>query len=121
MYILTEEKDKDGNPVKDKEGKPKTKLVKITELVTDAKVKETLNKKYGEKSIDLIAYYMIKDGYNRPKFENSAQYKLPKQKQGPGIYGEDNNWKEKICYPGPIGKCIEMCIRDRFFCLAAHV
>lgn len=108
LYILTEEKDKDGNPVKDKEGKPKTKLVKITELVTDAKVKETLNKKYGEKSIDLIAYYMIKDGYNRPTFANSAQYKLPKQKQGPGIFGEDNNWKEKICYSGPIGKCIEI-------------
>ena len=108
LYILTEEKDKDGNPVKDKEGKAKTKLVKITDLVTDKTVKETLDKKYGEKPIDLIAYYMIKDGYNRPKFENSAQYKLPKQKQGPGIYGEDNNWKEKICYPGPIGKCIEM-------------
>lgn len=108
LYILTEEKDKDGNPVKDKDGNPKTKLVKITDLVTDEKVKETLNKKYGDKPIDLIAYYMIKDGYNRPVFKNFAQYKLPKQKQGPGIYGEDNNWKEKICHSGIIGKCIEM-------------
>lgn len=113
FYILTEEKDKDGNPVKDKEGKPKTKLVKITDLVTDAKVKETLDKKYGEKSIDLIAYYMIKDGYNRATFKNFAQYKLPKQEQGPGIYGEENNWKEKLCYPGPIGKCIEMSGGDK--------
>lgn len=113
FYILTGEKDKDGNPVKDKEGKPKTKLVKITDLVTDAKVKETLDKKYGEKSIDLIAYYMIKDGYNRATFKNFAQYKLPKQEQGPGIYGEENNWKEKLCYPGPIGKCIEMSGGDK--------
>ena len=108
LYILTEEKDKDGNPVKDKDGNPKTKLVKITDLVTDEKVKETLDKKYGEKPIDLIAYYMIKDGYNRPVFKNFAQYKLPKKEQGPGIYGEDNNWKEKICHSGIIGKCIEM-------------
>ncbi|WP_072469751.1 hypothetical protein [Urinicoccus massiliensis] len=116
LYILTEEKDKDGNPVKDKDGNPvkdkdgnpKTKLVKITDLVTDKEVKETLNQKYGNKPIDLIAYYMIKDGYNRPTFKNFAQYKLPKQKQGPGIYGEDNNWKEKICHSGIIGKCIEM-------------
>lgn len=113
LYILTEEKDKDGNPVKDKEGKAKTKLVKITDLVTDKTVKETLDKKYGEKSIDLIAYYMIKDGYNRATFKNFAQYKLPKQEQGPGIYGEENNWKEKLCYPGPIGKCIEMSGGDK--------
>ena len=66
-----------------------------------------LKKEFGDKAIDLFAYYMSKDGFNRAKFENEAMYKLPKQKQGPGIYGEENNWREKLCYPGVIGVCIE--------------
>lgn len=66
-----------------------------------------LRKEFGDKAIDLFAYYMSKDGFNRAKFENEAMYKLPKQKQGPGIYGEENNWREKLCYPGVIGVCIE--------------
>lgn len=66
-----------------------------------------LEKEFGDKAIDLFAYYMSKDGFNRAKFENEAMYKLPKQKQGPGIYGEENNWREKLCYPGVIGVCIE--------------
>lgn len=66
-----------------------------------------LEKEFGDKAIDLFAYYMSKDGFNRAKFENEAIYKLPKQKQGPGIYGEENNWREKLCYPGVIGVCIE--------------
>lgn len=68
---------------------------------------EELRKEFGDKAIDLFAYYMSKDGFNRAKFENEAMYKLPKQKQGPGIYGEENNWREKLCYPGVIGVCIE--------------
>lgn len=63
--------------------------------------------KFKEKEIDLIGYYMLEQGYNRAFFKNFAQYKLPKQEQGPGIFGEDNNWKHKLCHPGIIGQCIE--------------
>lgn len=63
--------------------------------------------KFKEKRIDLIGYYMLEQGYNRAFFKNFAQYKLPKQEQGPGIFGEDNNWKHKLCHPGIIGQCIE--------------
>lgn len=64
--------------------------------------------KLKEKEIDLIGYYMLEQGYNRAFFKNFAQYKLPKQEQGPGIFGEDNNWKHKLCHPGVIGHCIEV-------------
>ena len=63
--------------------------------------------KFANKEIDLIGYYMLEQGYNRAFFKNFAQYKLPKQEQGPGIFGEENNWKHKLCHPGIIGQCIE--------------
>lgn len=63
--------------------------------------------KFKDKEIDLIGYYMLEQGYNRAFFKNFAQYKLPKKEQGPGIFGEDNNWKHKLCHPGIIGQCIE--------------
>lgn len=63
--------------------------------------------KFKEKEIDLMGYYMLEQGYNRAFFKNFAQYKLPKKEQGPGIFGEDNNWKHKLCHPGIIGQCIE--------------
>lgn len=69
--------------------------------------------KIKEKRIDLIGYYMLEQGYNRAFFKNFAQYKLPKQEQGPGIFGEDNNWKHKLCHPGPIGQCIESAGEDK--------
>lgn len=104
-FIDTESKDENGNP--------KSEIVEIASLVADGDAKNALTEKYGDKAIDLIAYYMLKEGYNRATFKNYAQYKLPKQEQGPGIYGEENNWKEKLCYPGPIGKCIEMSGGDK--------
>ena len=73
----------------------------------DQETKDEINKKYATKEIDLIAYYMHEQGFNRAYFKNFAQYKLPKQEQGPGIFGEDNNWKHKLCHPGVIGQCIE--------------
>ncbi|VFB17457.1 Uncharacterised protein [Urinicoccus massiliensis] len=73
----------------------------------DAETKQAIEEKYGSKAIDLIAYYMHEQGYNRAFFKNFAQYKLPKKEQGPGIFGEENNWKHKLCHPGPIGQCIE--------------
>ena len=92
-YILTE---KDG-------------IKSLEELAKDAdkETKEAIAK-FKEKEIDLIGYYMLEQGYNRAFFKNFAQYKLPKQEQGPGIFGEDNNWKHKLCHPGVIGHCIEV-------------
>lgn len=78
----------------------------------DADTKKAIEEKYGNKAIDLIAYYMHEQGFNRAFFKNFAQYKLPKQEQGPGIFGEDNNWKHKLCHPGPIGQCIESAGED---------
>lgn len=78
----------------------------------DADTKKAIEEKYGNKAIDLIAYYMHEQGFNRAFFKNFAQYKLPKQEQGPGIFGEDNNWKHKLCHPGPIGQCIESADED---------
>ena len=69
--------------------------------------------KFKEKEIDLIGYYMLEKGYNRAFFKNFAQYKLPKQEQGPGIFGEENNWKHKLCHPGVIGHCIEVAGGDK--------
>lgn len=56
--------------------------------------------------IEIGLYYMHALGYNRAKFANKANYKLNKVGQGPGIFGKDDNWKNKVCYPG-IGQCIE--------------
>lgn len=56
--------------------------------------------------IEIGLYYMHELGYNRAKFANKANYKLNKVHQGPGIFGKEDNWKNKVCYPG-IGQCIE--------------
>lgn len=91
-YILTE---KDG--------------IKSLEELAGSADEDTKNaiEKFKEKEIDLMGYYMLEQGYNRAFFKNFAQYKLPKKEQGPGIFGEDNNWKHKLCHPGIIGQCIE--------------
>lgn len=91
-YILTE---KDG--------------IKSLEELAGSADEDTKNAiaKFKEKEIDLMGYYMLEQGYNRAFFKNFAQYKLPKKEQGPGIFGEDNNWKHKLCHPGIIGQCIE--------------
>ena len=56
--------------------------------------------------IEIGLYYMHALGYNRAKFANKANYKLNKVHQGPGIFGKEDNWKNKVCYPG-IGQCLE--------------
>lgn len=76
---------------------------------------DTNSQEYKDKvaqEIDLAAYYMAKEGYNRREFKNSAGYKLTKDNQGQGIFGNDKDWKKKICYPG-LGHCIEEAGHDK--------
>lgn len=68
--------------------------------------KSDLYKELTNPEIEIGVYYMHELGYNRAKFANKANYKLNKVGQGPGIFGQENNWKNKVCYPG-IGQCIE--------------
>lgn len=68
--------------------------------------KSDLFKELTDPEIEIGLYYMHELGYNRAKFANKANYKLNKVGQGPGIFGKDDNWKNKVCYPG-IGQCIE--------------
>lgn len=65
-----------------------------------------LYKELTNPEIEIGLYYMHALGYNRAKFANKANYKLNKVHQGPGIFGREENWKNKVCYPG-IGQCIE--------------
>lgn len=68
--------------------------------------KSDLYKELTNPEIEIGLYYMHALGYNRAKFANKANYKLNKVEQGPGIFGKEDNWKNKVCYPG-IGQCIE--------------
>lgn len=112
----------DGKPLNNKKGgvinpwyilTEKDGIKSLEELAksADEDTKKAIGK-FKEKEIDLIGYYMLEQGYNRAFFKNFAQYKLPKKEQGPGIFGEDNNWKHKLCHPGIIGQCIESAGED---------
>lgn len=59
-----------------------------------------------DKAIDIAAYYMSAQGYDRSRFANQANYKLSGGDKKDGIFGSDSDWHKKICYPG-IGHCIE--------------
>ncbi|MFR9302426.1 MAG: Cna B-type domain-containing protein [Fenollaria massiliensis] len=83
-------------------------LLKIYEdkIDKDAFTKSQFYQDLINPEIEIGLYYMHALGYNRAKFANKANYKLNKVGQGPGIFGQENNWKNKVCYPG-IGQCIE--------------
>lgn len=75
--------------------------------------KSDLYKELTNPEIEIGLYYMHELGYNRAKFANKANYKLNKVGQGPGIFGKEDNWKNKVCYPG-IGQCLENAGGDKF-------
>lgn len=62
--------------------------------------------------IDIAAYYMSKQGYDRSRYANQANYKLSGGDKKDGIFGSDSDWHKKICYPG-IGYCIEQAGGDQ--------
>ncbi|MBS4872025.1 MAG: hypothetical protein KHZ78_04225 [Peptoniphilus sp. oral taxon 375] len=68
-------------------------------------------KELEDKTIDIAAYYMSKQGYDRSKYANQANYKLSGGDKKDGIFGSDSDWHKKICYPG-IGHCIEQAGKD---------
>nr|WP_072537009.1 hypothetical protein [Anaerococcus mediterraneensis] len=51
------------------------------------------------KKIDLPAYYMAKNGYDRRTYANKANYKLDKVDQADGIFGKEDSSKKKSYYP----------------------
>lgn len=64
-------------------------------------------KKLEEKAIDIAAYYMSSQGYDRATYANKAVYKLAGSEEKPGIFGSESDWHKKVCYSGILGKCIE--------------
>ncbi len=100
-------KDNKGNPINPwyvGEGK---KAKSLDKKITDEKLKESKAfKDLEDQEIDITAYYMSKMGYDRAKYANKANYKLDKAEQGPGVFGKENSWSKKCCYPG-IGHCIK--------------
>lgn len=90
-------------------------LLKIYEdkIDKDAFTKSQFYQDLINPEIEIGLYYMHVLGYNRAKFANKANYKLNKVHQGPGIFGKEDNWKNKVCYPG-IGQCIENAGGDDF-------
>lgn len=64
-------------------------------------------------SIDLAAYYMSNQGYDRAFYKNFADYRLSLAGQGPGLFEKDSHWKNKVCPSGiGIGHCIEKAGED---------
>lgn len=80
----------------------------IADKIKDDELKKTdAYKEFISRPIDIAGYYMSKLGYNGAKYANFANYKLVGGKdQAPGIFGKDDDWHKKICYPG-LGSCIE--------------
>lgn len=64
-----------------------------------------------DKAIDIAAYYMSKQGYDRSRFANKANYKLDKDDAKEGLFPSVKDWKRKNCFPG-IGFCIEEAGKD---------
>ena len=63
--------------------------------------------KLAEKAIDIAAYYMSSQGYDRSRYANQANYKLAGGDKKDGIFGSESDWHKKVCYSGILGKCIE--------------
>lgn len=64
-------------------------------------------------SIDLAAYYMSNQGYDRAFYKNFADYRLSLAGQGPGLFEKDSHWKNKVCPSGiGLGHCIEKAGED---------
>ena len=67
---------------------------------TNPKLKDTqAYKDLMDKKIDLAAYYMAKNGYDRRTYANKAGYKLDKVDQAEGIFGKEDSSKKKSYYP----------------------
>ena len=96
--------DKDGKAIKKDDGSNTT----IADKIKDPELKKTdAYKDFISRPIDIAGYYMSKLGYNGAMYANFANYKLVGGKdQAPGIFGKEDDWHKKICYPG-LGSCIE--------------
>ena len=101
-YYVGDKKDGHATTIEEKIKDPKSELKD-----TDA-YKELISR-----PIDIAGYYMSKLGYNGAMYANFANYKLVGGKdQAPGIFGKEDDWHKKICYPG-LGSCIETAGGDK--------
>ncbi|WP_322631083.1 hypothetical protein [Aedoeadaptatus coxii] len=109
-------KDKDGK-IQDAEALMKVYIEQLNAKIEDFNEESfKKSKAYQELTnpkLELGIYYMHNKGYDRAYFANQAEYKLNKVNQGPGIFGHEDNWKNKVCYPG-IGQCLENAGGDKF-------
>ncbi len=103
-------KDKNGEGINpfyigdaDKDGKVKSLADKVSPELQE----KDAYKKLAERPIDLAAYYLNSMGYNRAFYENKAEYFLLGGNAAAGIFEKENNWREKICYHGILGHCVE--------------
>ena len=111
---LTDSKGQPLNPYYpvDKDGKAIKKDGTVTTIAD--KIKDEFKNEFKDayedfisRPIDIAGYYMSKLGYNGAMYANFANYKLVGgEDQAPGIFGKEDDWHKKICYPG-LGSCIE--------------
>ena len=105
---LTDSKGQPLNPYYVGDKKEDGTVTTIADKIKDPELKKT--DAYTElisRPIDIAGYYMSKLGYNGAMYANFANYKLVGGKdQAPGIFGKEDDWHKKICYPG-LGSCIE--------------
>ena len=80
---------------------PRVDLKSIKDEKVKAIVAEIINS-----PIDLYSYYIHEQGPARGFYENKASYKLGKFGQGPRIFGNEDDWKYKICGEVGIGSCL---------------
>lgn len=69
--------------------------------------KKDAYKELAKRPIDIAAYYMNSKGYNRTFYENKAEFFILSENKSAGLFENKSEWKEKICYHGILGHCVE--------------
>ena len=62
--------------------------------------------KLADVDVNIIMYYLNRNGYDRKTFANMASYKLVGGNNIPTLFKDKNKWSKKICFDGILGQCI---------------
>lgn len=89
---------------KDKETK---KARSLADKVSHELQKKDAYQELAKRPIDIAAYYMNSKGYNRTFYENKAEFFILSANKSAGLFENKSEWKEKICYHGILGHCVE--------------